>query len=113
MLDASFDPQNKRFTMQFEGAQAGAGRSEFIIPKEFLASPFVVSLDGKEVQQDDDNSNVKVSENQTHATIEVEHEHGLQEITIQGTTAVPELPFPAVIVAAGLAASLAYRRLHR
>ena len=114
MLDANFDPQNKRFTMQFEGAQGGAGRSEFIIPKEFLASPFVVSLDGKEVQQDDDNnSSVKVSENQTHATIEVEHEHGLQEITIQGTTAVPEFPFPAVIVAAGLSASLAYRRLHR
>jgi len=109
VLGASFDPPNKRINFELEGAQGAAGRSEFAIPKEFLAGPFVVSMEGGVVQPE----SIRVSENQTHATIELEHEHGLQEITIQGTTAVPEFPLPAALAAAGLAAALLYRRLVR
>ncbi|HEX2557581.1 MAG TPA: carboxypeptidase-like regulatory domain-containing protein [Nitrososphaera sp.] len=109
VLGASFDPPNKRINFELEGAQGAAGRSEFAIPKEFLAGPFVASMDGEVVQPE----SIRVSENQTHATVELEHEHGLQEITIQGTTAVPEFPLPAALAAAGLAAALLYRRLVR
>jgi protocatechuate 3,4-dioxygenase beta subunit len=111
VLGVGFDPQNKRIHFEFEGAQGAAGRSEFAIPKEFLAGPFAVSMDGKMVQPE----SIKVSENQTHATIELEHEHGLQEIVIQGATAVPEFPLlpAALAAAAGLTVTLLYRRLVR
>jgi protocatechuate 3,4-dioxygenase beta subunit len=107
VLGASFDPQNKRINFELEGAQGAAGKSEFAIPKEFLGGPFVVSMDGRIVQPE----SIKMSENQTHATIELEHEHGLQEITIQGTTAVPEFSLPAALAAAGITAAFLYRRL--
>ncbi len=108
VLDASFDSENKRITIKLEGAQGGAGSSEFVISKEFLAGPFIVNLDGNAVQPD----SVKVSENETYSTIKLEHDHGLQEIMIQGTTAIPEFPFPAAIVAVVLAAPLVLRRFH-
>jgi hypothetical protein len=47
-----------------------------------------------------------VSENQAHATVALEHDHGLQEITIQGTTALPEFPLPAALAAIGFATHL-------
>jgi hypothetical protein len=57
---------------------------------------------------------VITTENQTHAIIAVEHEHDLREITIQGTTAVPEFPLPAVLTAAGITAMLVvWNRLRR
>ncbi|HEX2614129.1 MAG TPA: carboxypeptidase-like regulatory domain-containing protein, partial [Nitrososphaera sp.] len=80
VLGASFDPSNKRISFGLEGAQGAGGRSEFVISKDFLAGPFMVSMDGILIQAE----NIKVSENQTYATIELEHEHGIQEITIQG-----------------------------
>jgi hypothetical protein len=87
--------------------QDASGRSEFSIPKEFMSGPFAVSLDGRLAES------AVTTENQTHATIAVEHEHDLREITIQGTTAVPEFPLPAVLAAAGMAAALAWKRLRR
>jgi uncharacterized protein (TIGR03382 family) len=54
-----------------------------------------------------------VSENQAHATVALEHDHGLQEITIQGTTAVPEFPLPAALAAIGFATLLLFRRRRR
>jgi hypothetical protein len=60
-------------------------------PKGIHAGPFAVSLDGKLTQAE----GMTMSENRTHATVALEHDHGLQEITIQGTTAVPEFPLPA------------------
>jgi hypothetical protein len=107
VVDASFDAQSKQIKIGLEGSQGAAGKSEFEIPKEFMAGPFAISLDGKVAQPE----SVKVSENQTYTTIEVEHEHGVQEIAIQGTTAVPEFPLPAILAAAGVASVILYRRL--
>lgn len=107
IVDASFDQPAKRVSIKLEGVQSSAGRSEFIVPKALLGGPFAVSLDGGLAE------NVEVIENQTHATIALEHEHGLQEITIQGTSVVPEFPLPAAVPAASLAALLIYRRLRR
>jgi len=51
MLDASFDSASKRISVRLEGVQGSAGMSEFtMIPKEFMAGPFAVSLDGKLTQ---------------------------------------------------------------
>jgi protocatechuate 3,4-dioxygenase beta subunit len=105
VFDASFDPANKSIRIGLEGVQDVAGRSEFSIPKEFMGGPFVVSLDGRPTE------NVTMVENQTHVTIAVEQEPDLQQITIQGTTAVPEFPLPAVLATAGLAATLMWKRL--
>lgn len=107
VVDASFDQPAKRVSINLEGVQSSAGRSEFIVPKALLSGPFAVSLDGSLAE------NVEVVENQTHTTIALEHEHGLQEITIQGTSVVPEFPLPAAVPAIGLAALLVYRRLRR
>lgn len=107
VLDATFDPQSRSISVDLEGVQDATGRSEFLIPKEFMAGPFVVSLDGEIAE------GIITTENQTHAIIAVEHEHDLREITIQGTTAVPEFPLPAVLAAAGIAATLAWKRLRR
>ena len=106
VLDASFDQPNKRVSIALEGVQGSAGRSEFAIPKEFLAGPFAVSLDGRIAEPE----SIRTSENQTHTTIAFDHEHGVQEVTIQGTTAVPEFPLPAVLAASGLAGAILYRR---
>lgn len=107
VLDATFDPPSRSISINLEGVQDAAGRSEFSIPKEFMAGPFAVSLDGEIAES------VSTTENQTHATIAVEHEHDLHEITIQGTTAVPEFPLPAVLAAAGITATLVWKRLRR
>ena len=109
VLDASFDTLNKRITIELEGTQGGAGRSEFAIPKEILTGPFIVTTDGKEA----DPNSIKVSENQTYSTIELGHDHGSQEIIIQGTTAIPEFPLSAstTIAAICLATLLIYKRL--
>ncbi len=72
-----------------------------------MAGPFAVNLDGRLAES------ASTTENQTPTTIAVEHEHDLQEITIQGMTAVPEFPLPAALAAAGLAATLAWKRLRR
>lgn len=109
IINASFDQPNKRINIELEGAQGAAGKSEFVIPQEFLAGPFVISLDGQVMQPE----NVKVSENQTHATVELQHEHGIREITIQGTAAIPEFPLPLALAATGLAAIMLYQRLAR
>jgi protocatechuate 3,4-dioxygenase beta subunit len=107
VLDATFDPPSRSISVNLEGLQDASGRSEFSIPKEFMSGPFAVSLDGRLAES------AVTTENQTHATIAVEHEHDLREITIQGTTAVPEFPLPAVLAAAGMAAALAWKRLRR
>lgn len=104
VLDATFDPSSKVISINLEGVQDAAGRSEFSIPKEFMAGPFAVSLDGEMV------SDFYTTENQTHATIAVDHEHDLREITVQGTTAVPEFSLPAVLAAAGITAVLLWKR---
>jgi hypothetical protein len=104
VLDAAFDPQSRSIRIDLEGVQDAAGRSEFLIPKEFMAGPFVVSLDGMI-------SEGEITEDQTHTMIAVEHVHDLREITIQGATAVPEFPLPALLAAAGIAATLAWQRL--
>jgi protocatechuate 3,4-dioxygenase beta subunit len=108
ILDATFDPSSRSININLEGVQDASGRSEFSIPKKFMTGPFTVSLDGRPEAE-----GVSATENQTHATITIEHEHDLQQITIQGTTAVPEFPLPAAMVAAGLAATLAWKRLRR
>lgn len=107
VLGATFDPPSKSININLEGVQDAAGRSELLIPKEFIAGPFAVSLDGKIAER------VIVTENQTYTIIAVEHEHDLREITIQGTTAVPEFPLPAFLAAAGIAAMLVWKRLRR
>ncbi|MCI0561380.1 MAG: carboxypeptidase-like regulatory domain-containing protein [Nitrososphaera sp.] len=107
VLDARFDPEAKRINISLEGVQGSAGMSELSIPKHFLAGPFAISLDGKIVEPED----FKVSENKTHSVIAVPHDHNLQELVIQGSTAVPEFPLPAVVAAVALAAALVYRRL--
>jgi hypothetical protein len=105
VLAAEFDLPSKSISLDLEGVQDAAGRSEFSIPKEFMSGPFAVTLDGRLAES------TSTSENQTHSTIVVEHEHDLQKITIQGATAVPEFPMPAILAAAGLAAMLAWKRL--
>jgi hypothetical protein len=50
MLDASFDSASKHISVRLEGVQGSTGMSEFTIPKEFMAGPFAVSLDGKLTQ---------------------------------------------------------------
>jgi carboxypeptidase family protein len=107
VLDAIFDPPSRSININLEGVQDAAGRTELSIPKGFMAGPFAVSLDGRPAES------INITENQTHTTIAVEHEHDLQEITIQGTTAVPEFPLPAALAAAGLATTLAWKRLRR
>jgi hypothetical protein len=105
IVDASFDQAGKRINVRLEGVQGSAGMSELAVPKNFLDGPFVLSLD------DATSKDFTMSENQTHTILTVAHEHGLQELTLQGTTVVPE--FPAAVVAAAIAvmAGLAYRRL--
>ena len=105
VLAAEFDPPSKSISLDLEGVQDAAGRSEFSIPKEFMSGPFAVTLDGRLAES------ISTSENQTHSTIVVEHEHNLQKITMQGATAVPEFPMPVILAAAGLAAALAWKRL--
>lgn len=107
VLGATFEPPGKSISRNLEGVQDAAGRSEFSIPKEFMSSPFAVSLDGRPAEE------ARTTENQTHATIAIDHEHDLQEITIQGATTVPEFPLPAALAAAGMAAALAWKRLRR
>lgn len=105
VLDATFDAPSKSISINLEGVQDATGKSDFSIPKEFMAGPFAISLDGRLAE------GFNITENQTHATIAVEHEHDLQEITIRGTTAVPEFSLPAVLTAVGLAAAMAWNRL--
>jgi len=107
VLGATFEPPGKSISLNLEGVQDAAGRSEFSIPKEFMSGPFAVSLDGRPAEE------ARTTENQTHATITIDHEHDLQEITIQGATAVPEFPLPAALAAAGMGAALAWKRLRR
>jgi hypothetical protein len=107
VIDATFDPSSRSININLEGMQDAAGKSQFSIPKDFMAGPFAVSLDGRTVE-----SGI-ITENQTRTTIAIEHEHELQEITIQAATAVPEYPLPAALVATGLAATLAWKRLSR
>jgi hypothetical protein len=106
VIAADFDPSDRSITLDLEGVQDAAGRSEFSIPKGFMAGPFAVILDGRHAES-------ATTENQTHTIIAVEHEHDLHQITIQGATAVPELPLPAALAAAGLAATIAWKRLRR
>jgi protocatechuate 3,4-dioxygenase beta subunit len=105
VLDGTFDPPSKSIRINLEGVQDATGKSEFSIPKEFMSGPFAISLDGRLAE------GVIVTENQTYSTIAVEYDHDLKEITIQGTTAVPEFPLPAILTAAVLAATLAWNRL--
>ena len=105
VVAAAFDLSNKSISLDLEGVQGATGNLEFSIPKEFMVGPFAVILDGRRAES------IKTTENQTHSTIVVEHEHGLQKITLQGATAVPEFPTPAILTAAGLAAMLVWKRL--
>jgi hypothetical protein len=107
VLDATFDPPSKSISVNLEGVQDAAGRSEFLIPKEFMAGPFAVSLDGELAES------VVTTENRTHTIIAVEHQHNLREITIQGATAVPEFPLPTVLAAASITAALVWKRSRR
>jgi hypothetical protein len=105
VLAASFDQTSKSISLNLEGVQNAAGRLEFSIPKEFMSGPFAVTLYGRLTET------ISTTENQTHSTIAVKHEQDLRQITIQGATAVPELPLPAALAAVGLAATIAWKRL--
>jgi hypothetical protein len=107
VVGAAFDPDNRSISVNMEGVQDAAGRSEFSIPKDFMSGPFAVSLDGRPAE------GAAATENQTHAIISIEHDHDLQDITIQGATAVPEFPIPAALAAASMAAAIAWKRLRR
>ncbi len=111
LLGTGFDHEGKKIIAKLEGVQGAAGRSEFAIPKELLAGPFVISLDGELLED----GKARVTENATHATVAFDHEHSLQEVVIQGTSAVPEFPLPAAAAAAltvvAIAMIIAGRRL--
>jgi hypothetical protein len=107
VLAAAFDPAGRSISINLEGVQDTAGRSEFSIPKEFMSGPFVVTLGGAAAES------IDASENQTHSTIVIEHDHDLQQMTIQGAAAVPEFPLPGVLAASGLAALLVWKKLRR
>jgi protocatechuate 3,4-dioxygenase beta subunit len=114
VVNASFDAKAKTIEIGLEGVKGAAGTTELAIPKAMLGGPFAVSLDGTAVAEEGDDADFALlRENQTHSVVAVSHDHGLQELTIQGTTAVPELPITlamaAVIIA--IATSIAYRRL--
>jgi protocatechuate 3,4-dioxygenase beta subunit len=105
VLDASFDQPAKRVNIQLEGVQGSAGSSELVVPKNFLGGPFALSLDGEP------STEFTTSENQTHSVITVTHDHGLQDLTLQGTTVVPDFPAATIAAAVAMAAALAYRKL--
>lgn len=105
VVDASFDQPSKRIDLVLEGVQGSAGFSDLAVPKEFLGGPFALSLGGV-VSKD-----FTMSENQTHSVISIAHDHGLQELTLQGTNVVPEFPAAPISAALALVAALAYRRL--
>jgi hypothetical protein len=105
VIEASFDQPAKKINIQLEGIQGTAGMSELTIPKELLSGQFAVALDGAMPEE------FTMSENQTHSVIRVSHDHNLQELTIQGTSVVPEFPVVSAIAAVAVAAALAYRRL--
>ena len=105
VVDASFDQQAKRVDIRLEGVQGSAGSSELVVPKDFLGGPFALSLDG--AMSDD----FSISENGTHTIIGLTHDHGLQELAVQGTTVMPEFPVAIAIASIGMAAALAYWRL--
>ncbi|HKU49518.1 MAG TPA: carboxypeptidase-like regulatory domain-containing protein [Nitrososphaera sp.] len=111
VVNASFDAKAKTIEIGLEGVKGAAGTTELAIPKAMLGGPFAVSLDGTAVAEDDDYA--LSGENQTHSVVTLSHDHGLQELTIQGTTAVPELPITLAMAAAiiAVATSIAYRRL--
>jgi protocatechuate 3,4-dioxygenase beta subunit len=105
ILDASLDQPAKRLDIKLEGVQGSAGSSELVVPKDFLGGPFAVSLDGEI------GSDFTISENQTHSVISVTHDHGLQDLALQGTTVVPDLPAALAAAAVAMAGALAYRKL--
>jgi hypothetical protein len=105
ILDASLDQPAKRLDIKLEGVQGSAGSSELVVPKDFLGGPFAVSLDGEI------GSDFTISENQTHSVISVTHDHGLQDLALQGTTVVPDFPAALAAAAVAMAGALAYRKL--
>ena len=105
IVDASLDQPAKRLDIRLEGVQGSAGSSELVVPKDFLGGPFALSLDGAVSEE------FTITENQTHSVITVAHDHGLQELTLQGTTVVPEFQFAIAAAAFSFLAALAYRRL--
>ena len=105
VVDVGFDQPAKRVDIRLEGVQGSAGSSELVVPKDFLGGPFALSLDGAMSNE------FTMAENQTHSVITMMHDHGLQELTLQGTTVVPEFPAAVAAAALGLAAALVYRRL--
>ena len=106
ITDASFNFTSKQILLHLEGMQGSLGKSEFTLPRDILGGPFVVRVDGRTLASSD----VSISQNNTSVAISFNHDHGARLVEIQGTTAVPEFPLPAIIAAAGIAVSIALIR---
>jgi hypothetical protein len=105
IVNATFDQPSRSISIDLEGIQGPAGSSELTVPKDLLGGPFAIELDGIPDYE------YKVSENATHSVISISHDHGLGRLTVQGATAVPEFPVPAITAGIVVALIVYWRRL--
>lgn len=97
VVGASFDPQAKSLAVNFEGMQGPGGRTELSIPRNIMAGPFAVVLDGIRLSA----NNVTTAQNATFSTVAFEHDHGLSHAIIDQDSSqkIPEFPVTGGLIA--------------
>lgn len=105
--DFVFDEAEKKVSFRVSGAESTG--STIVSIGSILTGPYTISVDG-----DMSSYESMVSDNGSQESIRISHYQNVHDITITGTSVVPEFSIPILIVAATLTIAIASRPLrHR
>jgi hypothetical protein len=110
--NVAFDVDGKKLTFTVEGQSGTHGVTQVTIPKEMLSGNLQVMIDGAAAA---DNDVIVISDTSTDTTLELNYHHSTHDVTITGTSVVPEFPLSMILVMTGAIGSIVVlaRRMDR
>lgn len=96
-----FSQEQKAVKFTVEGQTGTTGVTQVTVPKAMLSGNMMVMVDGQVVTPDS-NSVIVTSNTSTETTFELNYHHSQHEVTVTGTSVVPEFPVSMLAMAAAL-----------
>lgn len=96
-----FSQEQKAVKFTVEGQTGTTGVTHVTVPKAMLSGNMMVMVDGQVVTPDSNNV-IVTSNTSTETTFELNYHHSQHEVTVTGTSVVPEFPVSMLAMAAAL-----------
>jgi hypothetical protein len=110
--NVQFKQNEKMVTFKAEGETGTRGVTQVTVPKAMLSGEMVVMIDGKAVASDS-NDVIVTSDTSTETTYEINYHHSEHDVSVTGTSVVPEFPLATVVMAGAVGSIVAVLAIAR